>query len=99
MIMATILHILYYYPLKNEEGLFASFLRNTVLGRILQATAVYSQLMIIVGLCLDGGKSMTTRARFNQGVTPSQDGTVKLSIMKLIQTVEIPPCMFEVVWA
>ena len=99
MILATILHILYTYPLKNEEGLFARLMRNSVLGRILQATAVYSQLMIIVGLCLDGGRSMTTRARFNQGVTPSPDSMVKLSIMKLIQTVEIPPCKFEVVWA
>ena len=73
MIMAIVLHILYKYPLKNEEGMFASLMRNTILGGILQATAVYSQLMIIVGLCLDGGRSMTTRARFNQGVTPSPD--------------------------
>ena len=37
----------------NKEYLF--------LGMFLQLTSCYIQLMIIVGLCLDGGKSHTSR--------------------------------------
>ena len=61
LIIASLLNFLYRYPLKDEEGFLATFNRRQVLGGLLQGTAVYSQLMIIVGLCLDGGRSMTNR--------------------------------------
>ena len=61
LLTGTILHILYKYPLKNEEGIFATLMREQVLSGTLQSTAVFTQLMIIVGLYLDGGRSLTSR--------------------------------------
>ena len=61
MIISTILHVVYKFPLKNEEGFFATAMRDSYMAVVLQLFAVFTQLMIIVGLCLDGGKSFTTR--------------------------------------
>ena len=61
LLTGTILHILYKYPLKNEEGIFATLMRDQVLSGAFQASAVFTQMMIIVGLCLDGGRSLTNR--------------------------------------
>ena len=61
LIICTILNIIYNFPLKNVGGFFAQFNRESWMGAVLQGTAVFTQLMIIVGLCLDGGKSFTAR--------------------------------------
>ena len=63
LVACSFLNIIYNYPLKNVGGLFATSNResHTWLGPLLQSTAVFTQLMIIVGLCLDGGKSFTAR--------------------------------------
>ena len=60
LIIATLLHVLYKYPLKDEDGIFADWMRNQFLS-CMQFGAAFCQLMIIVGLCLDGGQSMTSR--------------------------------------
>ena len=61
IIISSFLQIIYEYQFKNEEGFFADAMRNRVMGTILQVTAVFTQLMIIVGLSLDGGESYTAK--------------------------------------
>ena len=61
IIVFSFLQIMYEYPLKNEEGIFPDAMRNILMGAILQVTAVFSQLMIIVGLSMDGGESFTAK--------------------------------------
>ena len=62
--ICVILPILFKYPLTKIDGPVADYLRSDDFVRhlqIIQLTAVYTELMIIVGLCLDGGKSVTSR--------------------------------------
>ena len=60
LLLLALLNIVYSYPLRDAEGLFAKTLRSWVeLQWVLQLCFGYTQLMIIVGLCLDGGKSVT----------------------------------------
>ena len=61
--ISVMLPILFKYPLTKIDGPVAGYLRSDF-GRhifVIQLTAVYTELMIIVGLCLDGGKSVTSR--------------------------------------
>ena len=59
--ISVMLPILFKYPLTKIDGPVADYLRSDFDVLIIQLTAVYTELMIIVGLCLDGGKSVTSR--------------------------------------
>ena len=60
LLLLALLNIVYSYPLRDAEGLFAKTFRSWVeLQWVLQLCFGYTQLMIIVGLCLEGGKSVT----------------------------------------
>ena len=69
LILFISLNIIYNFPLSDEKGPTAEFFRaagaegSTIYqpGSILQLTACHTQLMIIVGLCMDGGRSLTAR--------------------------------------
>ena len=60
LLLLALLNIVYSYPLRDAEGLIAKTFRSWVeLQWVLQLCFGYTQLMIIVGLCLEGGKSVT----------------------------------------
>ena len=69
LIIFITLHAIFKFPLSHVEGPISEFFRSSGAeaatiyqpGSILQLTACHTQLMIIVGLCLDGGQSMTAR--------------------------------------
>ena len=69
LIIFISLHTIYKFPLKHVEGPIPDFFRASGAeaatiyqpGSILQLTACHTQLMVIVGLCLDGGQSLTAR--------------------------------------
>ena len=65
LITFSILHIVYKFPLGESKGAEAEVFRDQWPGAFMQFTACYTQLMIVVGLCMDGGRSLTGR-RFNQ---------------------------------
>ena len=56
-----LLNVIFKYPLKEVVGVEADIFRSSVtLPWVLQLSFGHTQLMIIVGLCLDGGKSWTS---------------------------------------
>ena len=67
LILFISLNVIYTFPLSDVKGPVGEFFRaagSSVTcqpGLILQLTACYTQLMIIVGLCMDGGRSLTAR--------------------------------------
>ena len=69
LVIFITLHAIFKFPLSHVEGPISEFFRASGAeaatiyqpGSILQLTACHTQLMIIVGLCLDGGQSMTAR--------------------------------------
>ena len=61
LVIFTILNIVYKFPLQDSKGPEAEVFRDAWPSAIMQLTACYSQLMIIVGLCMDGGRSLTAR--------------------------------------
>ena len=61
LVAFSILNIVYVFPLRESKGEEAVVFRDQWPGAIMQMTACYTQLMIIVGLCMDGGRSLTGR--------------------------------------
>ena len=78
LIMFSLLNVVYKFPLSEAKGSMAKIFRDQWPGDIMQITACYTQLIIIVGLCMDGGKSLTGAA--NQfGVHCRKDSSIPVS--------------------
>ena len=59
LVTFSVLNIVYKFPLGESKSAEAEVFRDSWPGAIMQMTACYTQLMIITGLCMDGGRSLT----------------------------------------
>ena len=59
LVTFSVLNIVYKFPLGESKSAEAEVFRESWPGAIMQMTACYTQLMIIIGLCMDGGRSLT----------------------------------------
>ena len=80
LIMFSLLNVVYKFPLSEAKGSVAKIFRDQWPGDIMQITACYTQLIIIVGLCMDGGKSLTGAAN-QSGVHRSKDSCITESFL------------------
>ena len=74
LIMFSILNVVYKFPLSEAKGFVAKIFRDQWPGDIMQITACYTQLIIIMGLCMDGGTSLTGQ-QINQEFTAEKNLT------------------------
>ena len=76
LIMFSILNVVYKFPLSEAKGFVAKIFRDQWPGDIMQITACYTQLIIIMGLCMDGGTSLTGQ-QINQEFTAEKNLTLQ----------------------